>query len=286
MGYISQLLEIMNMSQEEMISYIKFIFDVYLKRQGAGTLYKENDQFPEMIINLYYNGLERAEMEKIFEVFKNNYLYVDQKRIADENDVEDVHTKEERQGLYEVYNAIQTDKIYIESIGINSLFLLHQKLYSLAPYPEFSGKFRTEPAHLANAAIELSQPEDISKQVNDLVKPVNDMISEGMKIRDSLDYSKIIEYIDKCVTLHCKLIKIHPFNDGNGRTTRAFMNALLKIAGVPPVYIKPSEKEEYHMAMEKALVDENYDDILTFFRYKVCDSIIEFDLSLKRGKTK
>lgn len=44
------------------------------------------------------------------------------------------------------------------------------------------------------------------------------------------------------LVLENSLIKIHPFRDGNGRTTRALMNALFKIVGIPPVYIHLTKK--------------------------------------------
>lgn len=36
---------------------------------------------------------------------------------------------------------------------------------------------------------------------------------------------------------HYKLVHIHPFADGNGRTSRLLMNAILMQAGFPPVII-------------------------------------------------
>lgn len=46
---------------------------------------------------------------------------------------------------------------------------------------------------------------------------------------------KMIEYINECLKLKCHLIQIHPFQDGNGRTMRALVNMLFKVAGIPPV---------------------------------------------------
>lgn len=36
---------------------------------------------------------------------------------------------------------------------------------------------------------------------------------------------------------HYKLVDIHPFTDGNGRTSRLLMNLILIRAGYPPVII-------------------------------------------------
>lgn len=41
---------------------------------------------------------------------------------------------------------------------------------------------------------------------------------------------------------HLKLVDIHPFSDGNGRTSRLLMNLILIKAGYPPVIIMKQER--------------------------------------------
>ena len=86
-------------------------------------------------------------------------------------------------------------------------------------------------------------------------------------------------HLSNCVVIGCKLIKVHPFDDGNGRTIRGFINKLFEDVGLPPIYIKANERTEYHLAMNKANNEGNYDYIKGFYRYKVCDSIIELDIN-------
>ena len=64
-----------------------------------------------------------------------------------------------------------------------------------------------------------------------------------------------------------------------GRTIRGFINKLFEDVGLPPIYIKANERTEYHLAMNKANNEGNYDYIKGFYRYKVCDSIIELDIN-------
>ena len=94
----------------------------------------------------------------------------------------------------------------------------------------------------------------------------------------------MLNYLDRCVVLGCQLIKVHPFPDGNGRTTRGFINKLLEDAGFPPVYITLAERDEYHDAMGKAIGDGDYSEIKNFYRYKICDSIIELDINERMRK--
>lgn len=44
---------------------------------------------------------------------------------------------------------------------------------------------------------------------------------------------------------HYKLVHIHPFTDGNGRTSRLLMNMILMQAGYPPVIIPKGERHKY-----------------------------------------
>lgn len=51
---------------------------------------------------------------------------------------------------------------------------------------------------------------------------------------------------------HLKLVSIHPFNDGNGRTARLLMNWILARAGYPPIGVRPEDRPAYLHALEAA----------------------------------
>lgn len=51
---------------------------------------------------------------------------------------------------------------------------------------------------------------------------------------------------------HYRLVSIHPFSDGNGRTARLLMNLMLLRAGYPPVVIGPPQRAAYLEALETA----------------------------------
>jgi Fic family protein len=51
-------------------------------------------------------------------------------------------------------------------------------------------------------------------------------------------------------TAHARLVAIHPFSDGNGRTARLLMNLLLMKAGYPPVVIGPEHRVAYIDALQ------------------------------------
>lgn len=79
-----------------------------------------------------------------------------------------------------------------------------------------------------------------------------------------LNYNTWNEYhpIIKAVLLHGELVKIHPFVDGNGRTSRLLMNLDLMNSGYNPVIIKKESRLKYYEALDKAHTTGNYTDFV------------------------
>ncbi|MFZ3230561.1 MAG: Fic family protein [Pseudobdellovibrio sp.] len=67
---------------------------------------------------------------------------------------------------------------------------------------------------------------------------------------------------------HHKLVHIHPFTDGNGRTARLFMNLILMQKGYPMVIILKNDRQKYYRSLEKA-DNKNTDDIEKFIAQAV-----------------
>ncbi|HBK09403.1 MAG TPA: Fic family protein [Acetobacteraceae bacterium] len=53
-------------------------------------------------------------------------------------------------------------------------------------------------------------------------------------------------------TAHRRLVEIHPFNDGNGRTARLLMNLLLIRGGYPAVAVRPQDRPAYIAGLQPA----------------------------------
>ena len=61
--------------------------------------------------------------------------------------------------------------------------------------------------------------------------------------------------IIRAIYFHHELIRIHPFVDGNGRTTRMAKNWMLMYKLCPPIFISDSkEKKEYVEALERSFL--------------------------------
>lgn len=78
----------------------------------------------------------------------------------------------------------------------------------------------------------------------------------------NVDRLTISEYILRVLKIHHRITQIHPFRDGNGRSSRALLNWMLRKKGLPPIYFKFTEKELYYEALESADKHESYSKLL------------------------
>ena len=62
---------------------------------------------------------------------------------------------------------------------------------------------------------------------------------------------------------HFRLVSIHPFADGNGRTARLLMNLLLMQSGYPPAIIRKEDRKRYIDSIEAGQLGKSLDDYYT-----------------------
>ena len=70
--------------------------------------------------------------------------------------------------------------------------------------------------------------------------------------------------LEKAVMLHSKFVNIHPFIDGNGRTSRLLMNLELIKAGYLPIIIENEKRFRYYEILDIAAVEQNYNPFIEF----------------------
>lgn len=256
-------------------------FEIYKGKVGAEK-YNSDSNIPQNLIKLYYSeDTNHSSFSDIMESFKEKY-------IKQESLLEGVHTLEEINGLGEVYDYIRSED-WQKCANIYIILVINGKLFSLTPYPEFGGTFRTNDCYIGESDVHTTPYAEIPMEIQKLWPEFDRLMKLGIELNKHKEYvseDRIIEYINDCLKLKTRLIEVHPFNDGNGRTMRALVNLLFKIAGLPPVYVKRAERKKYIEAMDRAVTEKDYSYIDKFYYYKICDSIIELDINQRKKKTK
>lgn len=152
-------------------------------------------------------------------------------------------------GLDEALKYMNTTLLQrVGDIGIEDVVELHRRVLGHVD-PLEAGLFRTTQVY-----------------VGDHVPPHPSDVDRLMKEFDDWLYSRearMLHPIELASIAHYKLVYIHPFTDGNGRTSRLLMNLLLMQAGYPPVIIRKEQRFDYYDYLQQG----NLGDIRPFIRF-------------------
>ena len=121
--------------------------------------------------------------------------------------------------------------------------------------PEHAGIYRTERVFITGARHIPPAPKKLEDNMKKLIKFYKE------------DWVKL-HPVERSALLHIEFVKIHPFIDGNGRTSRLLQNFELMKNGFPPVVIKKEQRLEYYTALDKAHLTGKIEDFLKLS--KVC----------------
>jgi Fic family protein len=113
---------------------------------------------------------------------------------------------------------------------------------------EFAGRIRNGMVRIIGANFTPPAPNKVSDLIDELIIEIN---TNPKKLSTPV----LATY------LHHKLVWIHPFFDGNGRTARLIMNLLLMKAGYPPCIILQTDRKKYYAALNDAN-ENNYSKIV------------------------
>ncbi|HAL50193.1 MAG: Filamentation induced by cAMP protein Fic [Candidatus Uhrbacteria bacterium GW2011_GWD1_41_16] len=161
----------------------------------------------------------------------NEGLTVKGKPLKDHLEAKDHHT-----ALEYLYDLIDKDKKH--TISEMLIRNLHQIIIQETD-KEWAGKYRNANVIIGGAKHTPTDALQVQKKMHDLISWLNQQKNK----------TNIIEL---AALLHHKLVHIHPFFDGNGRTARLTMNLLLMQAGYPLVIILKNDRKKYYDVLEMA----------------------------------
>lgn len=137
------------------------------------------------------------------------------------------------------------------------------------------GEYKTTPNNVTTSTGEtyyFTPPEQVKPAMSDLV--------EWYRVKEQEAEHPIII----AATFHYRFVRIHPFDDGNGRMARLLMNMVLIKHGYTVAMIRRDNREEYLHELEQ--VDQT-EDLTQFIEYvaNCCEYSLSLHLKAARGES-
>ncbi|XP_074868409.1 protein adenylyltransferase FICD [Carettochelys insculpta] len=152
-------------------------------------------------------------------------------------------------GMHAAMKYVNTTLVSrIGTVTISDVLEIHRRVLGYVD-PVEAGRFRTTQVFVGHHIP--PHPQDVEKQMQEFVQWIN---SEDAMSLHPVEFAALVHY---------KLVYIHPFVDGNGRTSRLLMNLILMQAGYPPITIRKEQRAEYYHVLEAA----NEGDVRPFIRF-------------------
>ena len=168
--------------------------------------------------------------------------------------------------------AIEKTAITVSFIkAINALVVKNTgKIYNTAfgPVDPSTGAFRK--GNVSAGATYFPNFDKVEKLTQQLVAKVNELLKESASVADQINVS---------FDAHFNLVSIHPFYDGNSRTSRLLMNYIQAFYKLPLAIVRSEAKAEYI----QALVDtRDKDDIQIFRNFMAGEYAAQLESEIKK----
>src|SRR3989344_5339481 len=257
----------MNYLDDSIINRINSKFDRLNKARPLPPFMvkKLQEQFQiEMTYNS--NAIEGNSLTK-----KETYLVISQGITIKGKPLKDhLEAKDHYEALEYVYEIVQPQKNI--TLSEHLIRILHQLVVKKSD-PEIAGMYRTGSVIITGSGHVPPDPSEIPGLMNNLIKEFN-------KLKNKL------HPIELAALLHHKIVNIHPFFDGNGRTARLVMNVLLMRKGYPLSIILKNDRFRYYRLLGQA--DRgNLGPFMRFIAQSVERPLVIYlnSIRLKEGKT-
>lgn len=134
------------------------------------------------------------------------------------------------------------------------------------------GEYKIEPNHVetqTGAIFYFAEPIETPAKMQELV--------EWFRVKSESPETNAILL---AAEFHYRFVRIHPFDDGNGRMARLLMNFILMKSGYPPVIIKTEDKDNYIAVLEQA----EFNILEPFIEYIATNLVHSLEIMIRGAK--
>ncbi|MFA5878065.1 MAG: Fic family protein [Candidatus Staskawiczbacteria bacterium] len=147
-----------------------------------------------------------------------------------------LEAKNHQEALDYLYDLVSKDK---RNTFSESLIRSFNQMVIQDIDKEWGGRYRTSEVIIMGAEHKPPQAVEIPKLIFDLIGWIKNNKNK-------------LHPIELAAIIHYKLVAIHPFFDGNGRTARLLMNVILMENGYPLAIILKNDRKKYYNVLAKA----------------------------------
>ncbi len=136
------------------------------------------------------------------------------------------------------------------------------------------GEYKTQPNNVRTSTGEIyyyTPPEQVQPAMGDLIDWYRRHENEG-------EHPIVI-----AATFHYRFVRIHPFDDGNGRMARLLMNMILIKHGYTVAVVPVEERGQYIGMLEQADKTEDLGEFITYIAH-CCEHTLNLHLKAARGE--
>jgi fido (protein-threonine AMPylation protein) len=139
---------------------------------------------------------------------------------------------------------LQTLQNVRDEVPLTKESMLNYHFTALQHKSKWAGKIRDDPVTIkGNKHFKLAKPKEIERLLDSLIKDYNDFVKTKHALKEIIDFAAY---------LHNEFQYIHPFFDGNSRTTRLITFHFLQMNGIPVFDIPLGMLEQYVSATKGA----------------------------------
>ena len=239
-----------NVLTEEQLKKLEFIKAEYREIIKSFTKNQIKDILDRFTVNFTYesNAIEGNSL-----TLKDVTLILGENVVPKNKDLREVY---ETRNTREVHELLFKNRI---KITLKDIIKVHS---ILVKDTEVQSGFKKLPNYLVMRDLETTPPEKVENEIKKL-------ISWYIHNKDKIHPLRL------AAEFHAKFERIHPFEDGNGRTGRVLLNAILLDHNYPPLIIRKTARISYFSSLEA--FDKGYKSKLEIFLLeKIKDTFEKF----------